>query len=99
PDATKRSVIARPKPWAPPVTTAQRPFKSILFMEIFPRLKRPAAVDDMRDAGCECTFVAGEIDREQGDFFGGAEPSHRLPADEHFASAGTRGRGAVQHRR
>ena len=32
PDATKRSVIARPKPCAPPVTTAQRPFRSILFM-------------------------------------------------------------------
>jgi hypothetical protein len=25
-------VIARPKPLAPPVTTAQRPFRSILFM-------------------------------------------------------------------
>src|SRR6266571_1827576 len=24
--------MARPKPWAPPVTTAQRPFRSILFM-------------------------------------------------------------------
>src|SRR3982074_3648935 len=32
PDATKRSVIARPNPWAPPVTTAQRLLRSILFM-------------------------------------------------------------------
>src|SRR3954447_19377978 len=32
PEATKRSVIARPKPCAPPVTTAQRPFRSIVFI-------------------------------------------------------------------
>jgi len=32
PELTKRSVMARPNPWAPPVTTAQRPFRSILFM-------------------------------------------------------------------
>src|SRR6266550_1879767 len=35
PEATKRSVIARPNPCAPPVTTAQRPFRSILFMVRF----------------------------------------------------------------
>ena len=35
-----RSVIARPKPCAPPVTTAQRPFRSILFMGEYPFMSR-----------------------------------------------------------
>src|SRR4029077_11154727 len=34
PEATKRSVIARPNPCAPPVTMAQRPFRSILFIAV-----------------------------------------------------------------
>src|SRR6266581_4037699 len=98
PELTKRSVMARPNPCAPPVTTAQRPFRSILFMVIFLALKRPAAVDDVGDAGRECALVAGEVDRERGDFIGGAEPSHRLPAHEHFAAPGASGLGAIQHR-
>src|SRR2546423_1533992 len=100
--------MARPKPCAPPVTTAQRPFRSILFMSkvlsrescasvvysLGPlrgaRLKsqRPAAVDEMRDTGGERALVAGEVDGERSDFLSGAEPSHRLPRDEHVASAG-----------
>src|SRR5260370_5185330 len=32
PELTKRSVMARPTPCAPPVTTAQRPSRAILFM-------------------------------------------------------------------
>src|ERR1700688_4856245 len=97
PEAMKRSVIARPKPCAPPVTTAQRPVRSILFM-VRSFSQRPSAIDDMRDAGCKRALVAGEIDRERADFLRGAEPSHRLPADEHFAPSRTRGGGAVQHR-
>src|SRR5260370_41357180 len=54
--------------------------------------QRPAAVDEMRDAGRERALVAGEIDRERGDFLGGAEPSHRLGGDEHLAPTGTPGR-------
>ena len=53
----------------------------------------------MRDAGGEGAFVAGEIDGERGDFFRGAEPAHRLAADEHVAAAGAERRGAAQHRR
>src|SRR5712691_9324238 len=130
--------MARPKPWAPPVTTAQRPFRSILFMVTSPLsfvipgcaarrrpesilpvvvmdsglalraprndgvivdgrarsnrgLQRPAAIDEMRDAGRERAFVAGKIDRKRRDFLGRAEPSHRLPAHEHVAASRTRG--------
>src|ERR1700754_1497415 len=128
--------MARPKPCAPPVTTAQRLLRSILFMvkslsmnypslvsrtrcsvlhgapqsrdrtkrrcSLRPRLcsaplreelraalrpghgisQRPAAVDDMRDAGGEGAFIAGEIPRERADLIRGAEPAHRLAADE-----------------
>src|SRR5438876_10961124 len=42
-------------------------------------LKRPAAIDDVRDAGGEGALVAGEIDGERCDLLGGAEPAHRLP--------------------
>src|ERR1700733_7826776 len=97
----KRSVMARPKPCAPPVTTAQRPFRSILFMGMILlryRLKRPAAIDDMGDAGRERTLVAGKVDRERGDLVRGAEPTQRLPAHEHLAALRSGGRGAVQHR-
>src|SRR3954463_12284617 len=108
--------MARPKPCAPPVTTAQRLLRSIWFMvmsfvascagltrasillhkslskEMDCRVKpgnegvcgcilqRPAAVDDVGDAGGERAFVAGEIDRERADFVGRAEPAHRLAA-------------------
>src|ERR1700754_491422 len=118
--------MARPKPCAPPVTTAQRLLRSILFMvkslsmnypslvsrtrcsvlhgapqspdrtkrrcSLRPRLcsaarreerraalrpghtsQRPAAVDDMRDAGGEGAFIAGEIHRERADLIRGAE--------------------------
>src|SRR5947199_7958759 len=61
--------------------------------------QRPAAIDDMRDAGRERTLVAGEVNGERGDFLRGAEPSHRLPAHEHLAPARPCGSGAVEHRR
>src|SRR5882757_10138473 len=61
-------------------------------------LQRPAAIDEMRDAGRERAFVAGKIDRKRRDFLGRAEPSHRLPAHEHVAASRTHGGGAVQHR-
>src|SRR5882757_7815527 len=61
-------------------------------------LQRPAAVDDMRDAGGERALVAGQIDREGGDLFRGAEPSHRLPRHEQFAPVGTGVSRALQHR-
>src|SRR5205823_5016514 len=103
PEATKRSAIARPKPWAPPVTTAQRPFRSILFIALIlyskrPASKRPAAIDDMGDAGSERALVAGEVDGKGSYFLSRAEPSHRLAADEHFAPLRTSRGGAVQHR-
>src|SRR3954447_10803341 len=104
PEATKRSAIARPNPCAPPVTTAQRPFRSILFIALFlyskrPASKRPAAVDDMGDAGSERALVAGEVDGKGSYFLRRAEPSHRLAAHEHFAPLRTRRGGAVKHRR
>src|SRR5438270_6003091 len=142
--------MARPNPCAPPVTTAQWPFRSILFMakvlilyrvsnraspafvvipgcaawrrpqmrncasgNLYSRwclwipgsrfarpgmtLKRVAAVDDMGNAGGECALIAREIDRQQSDFLGGAEPSHRLATHEHLAAAGACGGGAVEH--
>ena len=61
-------------------------------------VERPAAIDDVCNARRESAFVAGEVHREQRDFFGRAEPAHRLAADEHLAAAGTCGGGAVQHR-
>src|SRR2546421_6343235 len=97
PELTKRSVMARPNPCAPPVTTAQRPFRSILFMVIFLALKRPAAVDDVGDAGRECALVAGEVDRERGDFIGGCETCPRVAAPEHFAAPRGLGPGADYH--
>src|SRR5947207_15686703 len=103
PEATKRSAIARPKPWAPPVTTAQRPFRSILFIALIlyfkrPASKRPAAIDDMGDAGSERALVACEVDGEGCNFFGRAEPSHRLAADVHFTPLRTSRVSAVHHR-
>src|SRR4051812_23504853 len=62
------------------------------------KLKRPTPIDDMRDAGRERTLVAGEIDGEQSDLLRSAEPTHRLPADEHLAPAGACRGGAVEHR-
>src|SRR5262245_59552852 len=46
PDLRKRSVIALPKPWAPPVTTAARPLRSIMFvaMGALPFFRRRRAV-------------------------------------------------------
>src|SRR5579863_3749222 len=61
-------------------------------------LKRPAAVDDVRDAGRERALVACQIHGEQSNFLRRPQSSHRLPGDEHVAPAGTGGRGAVQHR-
>src|SRR5436190_7094063 len=103
PEATKRSAIARPKPCAPPVTTAQRPFRSILFITLFLYFerrasKRPAAIDDMGDAGSERALVAGEVDGKGSYFLSRAEPSHRLAAHEHLAPLRTGRGGAVQHR-
>src|SRR3954465_14432751 len=103
PEATKRSAIARPNPCAPPVTTAQRPFRSILFIALFlyskrPASKRPAAVDDMGDTGSERALVAGKVDGKGSYFLRRAEPSHWLAAHEHFAPPRPRGGGAVQHR-
>src|SRR6201999_296276 len=75
PEATNRSVMARPNPWAPPVTTAQRPLRSILFMvETFGRMasEHISAIDNEIDAGGESTFVAAEIHRHMSDFFRGA---------------------------
>src|SRR3954451_20996152 len=129
----KRSVIARTNPCAPPVTTAQRPLRSIWFIAqslvsvmrgLDPRIhpssqdsfegwiagsspamtvfvvvsQRPAAVDDVGDAGGEGALVAGKVYRERADLFRRAEPAHWLAADEHFAPAGTCRGGAVQHR-
>src|SRR5215212_11590072 len=98
PEATKRSVIARPKPCAPPVTTAQRPFRSILFIALFLCSKRPAAVDYMGDACRERALVAGEVNRKRCDFLWRAKASHWLPAHEHLAALWARGGGADQHR-
>src|SRR6185312_11047572 len=101
PDATKRSAIARPKPCAPPVTTAQRPFKSILFMlEAFDcgTSEHVAAIDDEIDAGGERGFVARKIDRHGRDFVCGAQPPHLLARDEHLFALRAAGRGAVEHR-
>src|SRR3954462_14907455 len=64
PDATKRSVIARPKPWAPPVTTAHRPFRSILFIAMILCSERPAAIDDVGDARRERALVTRQVDRQ-----------------------------------
>src|SRR5436305_7001931 len=94
--------MARPKPWAPPVTTARRPFRSIVFMpEAFAAWmsEHVAAIDDEVDAGGECAFVAAEIDRHGRDFLGGTEPTHFLAADEFLASIRASGRGAIEHRR
>src|SRR5579863_3034050 len=65
---------------------------------LFVTLKRPTAVDNMRNAGGECAFIAGEIKREQGDFLRGAEPAHRLARNEHFEPTGASGGGAIEHR-
>src|SRR3954454_17849794 len=42
----------------------------------------PTAVDQLRGAGRERRLVGREIDREQRDLLGAAEPAHRLAADE-----------------
>src|SRR5690349_18388712 len=76
PDATKRSAIARPNPCAPPVTTAQRPLRSILFMwkpSIPWTSEHVAAIDDEVDAGGEGGFVARQVDRHGRDFLCGAQ--------------------------
>src|SRR5437870_2974889 len=63
-----------------------------------PVSQRPAAVDDVGDAGGEGALVARKVDCERADLFRGAEPAHRLAADEHFAAARAGRGGAVQHR-
>ena len=40
------------------------------------------------DAGGEGALVAGQIERERGDFFRGAETAHRLARDEHVPPVG-----------
>src|SRR5579871_1423714 len=103
PDSTKRSVMARPKPCAPPVTTAVRPFRSILFLPMLEASVRSmsehvAAVDNEVDAGGEGRFITCEINGHGRDFLGGAEPAHLLARHELFASVGAGGCGAGQHR-
>src|SRR5262245_28982700 len=101
PEATKRSVIALPNPCAPPVTTAVRPLRSILFMLqtlVVWMSEHVAAVDDEVDAGGERAFVAGEIHRYGRDFVSGAQPAHLLAGDELFASVGARRGSTLQHR-
>src|SRR4051812_48541680 len=104
PEPTKRSAIARPKPCAPPVTTAQRPFRSILFIALFlytkrPASKRPAAIDDMGDPGSDRALVAGKIDGRGSFFLRRAKAPHRRPAHKLSAPRRPRRSGAVQHRR
>src|SRR5436190_8868430 len=99
PEATKRSAIARPKPCAPPVTTAQRPFRSILFMReplIAWTSEHVAAIDDEVDTGGERAFVAAKIDRHGRDFLCGAEPAHLLAGDEFLASIRASGGRALE---
>src|SRR5262249_10137700 len=92
--------MARPKPCAPPVTTAVRPWRSILFM-VKPSgrmSEHVATVDDEVDAGGECGLIAGKIDGHIGDFLRGAEPAHLLAGDKFFAAVRTGRRGALEHR-
>src|SRR6478735_42240 len=99
PEATKRSVMARPKPCAPPVTIATRPLRSILFMRRDPgQSEHVAAIDDEVDAGGEGALVAAEIDRHGCDLLGGAESAHLLARDEHFPALRPLRGGAVEHR-
>src|SRR4051812_4190251 len=93
--------MARPNPCAPPVTTAQRLLRSILFMpEAFAWMsEHVAAIDEEVDAGGERAFVAPEIDRHGRDFLGGTQPAHLLAADEFLASIRPSGGGAIEHRR
>src|SRR5678815_4173856 len=69
--------MARPNPCAPPVTTAQRPSRSILFMlNAFACLsEHEAAVDDHVDTGGEGGFVTRKIHRHGCDLLGGAGPA------------------------
>src|SRR5262249_40170085 len=93
--------MALPKPCAPPVTTAVRPLRSILFMLetlVVWMSEHVAAIDDEVDAGGECGFVAGEIDGHGSDFVRSAQPAHLLSRDELFASVGACRGGALQHR-
>src|SRR3954471_21442821 len=102
PDATKRSVIARPNPCAPPVTTAQRLLRSILFIEgalDCVMSEHVAAVNDEVDAGGEGGFVARQINCHGRDFFSGAQPAHFLARDEHLLALRADDCGAVEHRR
>src|SRR6478736_2313056 len=102
PASARRSAIARPNPCAPPVTTAQRPFRSILFMGeplIAWLSEHVTAIDDEVDAGGERAFVAPQIDRHGRDLLGGAEPAHLLAGDEFLASIRACGSRALEHRR
>src|SRR6185295_7018260 len=93
--------MALPKPCAPPVTTAQRPFRSILFMLqtlVEWMSEHVAAVDHKVDAGGESGFIAGKIHGDGSDFLRSAEPSHLLAGDEFLAPVGTGRGGALQHR-
>src|SRR5262249_26694307 len=101
PEATKRSVMALPKPWAPPVTTAVRPLRSILFMLetlVGWMSEHVAAVDDEVDAGGEGGFVAAEIHGHGRNFLRGAEAPHLLARDEFFTTVGACRGGTLQHR-
>src|SRR5262245_65770909 len=93
--------MALPKPCAPPVTTAVRPLRSILFMLqtlVVWMSEHVAAVDDKVDAGGESAFVAGEIHRQGRDFVSGAQPAHLLASDEFFAPVRACRGSALQHR-
>src|SRR5689334_13249082 len=61
PDSRKRSTIARPMPCAPPVTTALRPLRSILFAMTPPaqnyRTKGPKASDENADVACAALYA------------------------------------------
>src|ERR1700748_3768148 len=72
------------------------PRRGLLRMRLL--LKSPAAVDDVGDARGKRAFVACQIEREQSDLFGGAEPSHRLPRHKELAPAGAGCGGAAEHR-
>src|SRR6266853_1909627 len=97
--AQARKPYSRSWLWIPGSLVSLAPRNDVVIGGRGQELKRPAAIDDMRDAGGERAFVAGEIDRERCDFLRRAEPPHRLAADEHLAPSGARGGGAVQHRR
>src|SRR5271156_6203421 len=102
PSSASRDAIARPIPWAAPVTIATLPVRramAIAQLATSTSACNPAAVDDERRSSGERRFVAGEEQRGMRDFVRAADATQDRTALDKLRLQSIGSGDSIHHRR